>query len=93
VTPSAALADRRQRAREAAFDEPAWQLASADEVNRIAAAIETATRVQITPGLIAAARQIATEQMHDPQAPTDPAERWKVILTAAFRAAGFEVEQ
>lgn len=84
------LADRRQRAREAFYD-------SAGDVNNPAdpleAAIETATRVQITPEIVATTRQVATEQMHDPQAPTDPAERWKVILTAAFRAAGFEVEE
>lgn len=90
MTPSAALADRRQRAREAAYDAAPGNGTVRDATE---AAIDTATRVQITPGLVAAAREIATEQMHDPQAPTDPAERWKVILTAAFRAAGFEVEQ
>lgn len=84
------LADRRQRAREAAYDEPAWQLASADEVNRIAAAIETATRVQITPEMIEA----FGDAWHATQvsgASRRPGDRRRAGLIAAFRAAGFEV--
>jgi hypothetical protein len=81
------LADRRQRAREAFYD-------SAGDVNNPAdpleAAIETATRVQITPEMIEA----FGDAWHATQvsgASRRPGDRRRAGLIAAFRAAGFEV--
>lgn len=80
-----ALDDRRQRAREAALDEPAWNLATTDEVNRIGAAIETATRVKLDDAIVQAARP-----------GVEPGSvmwtRTRAKLARAFAAAGFEVE-
>lgn len=74
-----ALADRRQRARETYYD---TCVAGRDRVEGSAialdAAIETATRVRITPEVRAAA--LAADNIDDG-------------LIAAFRAAGFEVEE
>lgn len=79
-----AIEERRQRAREAAYDQmPVERMASsAWDIER---AIEVATRVQISPDLIRAA-QNATE--------CDPAECDPCIeaaVRAALEAAGFEV--
>lgn len=79
------LADRRQRAIEAACDQ--HTIASPGVGLAIELAVETATRVQVTPELLRVA-QSATE--------CDPAECDPCIeraLIAAFRAAGFEVEE
>lgn len=73
-----AVDDRRQAAREAGQDTAS---VSAVAVNAIDAAIETATRVQITSEIIAAAK------------PTVPWLTEKERLARAFRAAGFEVEE
>jgi len=49
-------------------------------------AVETATRVRVDDEIIAAGEQAARELF------TGPAQR-RAIIIAAFRAAGFEVEQ
>jgi len=76
----AALDDRRQRAREAWHDEFETPGTLAERGARaVEAAIETATRVKITPEILRSASK-----------------GWPVIdeiVKAAFRAAGFEVEQ
>ena len=89
------LADRRQRAREA-FDD-AWNVDPKDPhdgrsgdystwAERLQRAreeaIEAATRVRITPEIVAAARTpwMSQEETHK-------------AVTAAFRAAGFEIEE
>jgi hypothetical protein len=66
------LEDRRQAAREAFWDPQAER--DIDE------AIETATRVQVTDEIIAAAWPL-----------TEPYQEPHKRLVAAFRAAGFEV--
>ncbi len=71
------LEDRRQRAREAFYDR------GYDEFQAVEAAIETATRVRITPEILAAC--------HEPSGYLLPA-YIRDILRAAFEAAGFEVE-
>ncbi|MFA9272612.1 MAG: hypothetical protein ACEQSX_18045 [Baekduiaceae bacterium] len=70
------IEDRRQRAREAYWDSGSGRI-SGDQVGD---AIETATRVRITPEIVAA--------VHRPDLLTD-----EDALRAAFTAAGFEVEQ
>ena len=92
----APLVDRRQSAREAFDDE--WNI-TPGQIDRepwairlqIAreASIETATRVQITPEIIEAARD-AWRQAEGSWA-DDPGPREAARLAAAFRAAGFEV--
>lgn len=81
--------ERRQRAREAAYDEPAWNLATADEVNRIGAAIETATRVQITPEALAAGR--AAWSAASGSWTEDPGPRETARLAGSLRALGLDV--
>lgn len=76
-----ALDERRQRAREAAYDAPNGP-ASGD----IEPAIETATRVRITP-------EIITATLRSVDASPTAAPRYRIAVTAAFRAAGFEVEE
>jgi hypothetical protein len=73
-----ALDDRRQQAREAAHD--GLDLPEIAVRQAIDDAIETATRVQVTPEIIAAARMAGETS-------------WSMteIVSAAFRAAGFEV--
>lgn len=89
VTP---LEERRQRAREAGLD--AWHDALAvpeldDRAgNALDDAIETATRVQITPEVQLAFLAILTQIRSGEEAPT-----CIEALKAAFEAAGFEVEQ
>lgn len=77
------LTDRRQRARETGLDLVTAGGFSPGVLTSagIEAAIETATRVRITPEIMNAAK------------PTVPWLTEKDRLTAAFRAAGFEVEQ
>ena len=71
------LDDRRQQAREAFYD--TLQDGRVDSFNE---AIETATRVRITP-------EIAEAFLTAPG--DDPEDIWEP-LRVAFRAAGFEVE-
>ena len=76
------LDDRRQRALEAGQDAVGmFDQNPAGDV--LEAAIETATRVRITPEIIAAC--------HEPSGYLLPA-YIRDILKAAFEAAGFEVE-
>lgn len=83
---AAELADRRQRAREAALDGIADPTNYSMTVSKaVDAAIETATRVRVTPEIIEAA------QGEWPQ--MTPAGWLGTAIEAAFRAAGFEVEQ
>lgn len=84
-TGSTEVEDRRQRAREAAQDRLAgarYGGVTMDEESAIDIAVEAATRVQITPGLIVAARNVWS---------SIPAEGMRVLLRTAFEAAGFEV--
>jgi hypothetical protein len=75
-----ALEDRRQAAREAYHDatDPPEKFSD----RGLADAIETATRVRITPEIIEAAYPVLGRYLTVEQR-----------LTAAFEAAGFEVEQ
>jgi hypothetical protein len=80
------LAERRQRAREAYHD----GLASIDTTTGMPAvedAIETATRVRITPETVVAFEDQEADRCCDCGSNT------KAGLAAAFRAAGFEVEE
>lgn len=72
------LADRRQRAREAGWD----AIVDVGAREGLEVAIETASRVRVTPEVVEAAR---TPWMTEAETHT--------ALTAAFRAAGFEVEE
>ena len=73
-----ALADRRMSAREAYWDNRQFAEAAAlDE------AIETATRVRVTEEIVEAA-QNAFPVLRD-------VDEGRIMLAAAFRAAGFEV--
>jgi len=80
------LEDRRQRAREAGLDGIAdptkYSMTVAKAVN---AAIETATRVRITPEMI----DVATQK---PGAGRGPTMTMRERLERALTAAGFEVE-
>ena len=83
------LADRRQRAREAAYGAPvASTVARRSRIvsTMISEAIETATRVQLTREVFDAF--FAEGPTGDPDNPN-----WREPLAAAFRAAGFEVEE
>jgi hypothetical protein len=84
-----ALDERRQRAREVFLDEiaPGSQYAR-NAARAIDEAIETATRVRVTREVEDAAEAAAGDTIHD----YDGAEMRRII-EAAFRAAGFEVEQ
>lgn len=84
------LADRRQRAREAYHD----YLSRVETVTGMPAveeAIEVATRVKITPDIVAAARAGWAAPEDAGNWLTDPGPRETARLVAAFRAAGFEV--
>lgn len=72
------LVERRQRAFETGLDYP-----HDDVQGLLDVAIETATRVRITPELLHEARPNAFITMTETRR----------IVEAAFRAAGFEVEQ
>lgn len=84
-----ALADRRQRAREAGYDACAVSMPTESESAAIECAIETATRVRIDADVISAACIIG--KTYSPG--RSPREQVREIIEAAFRAAGFEVEQ
>lgn len=81
------LHDRRQRACEAFADSCHVPYANADTIDEVHAAIdeaiETATRVRITPDIMYACREPSGYLL--PSIIRD-------ILQAAFSAAGFEVE-
>jgi hypothetical protein len=83
-----ALEDRRQAAREAAHDEigDGCTLRS-DAYRAIESAIETATRVRITPEIMNAFNMEAIKSYEEAGGDPDAAG-----LRAAFLAAGFEVE-
>jgi hypothetical protein len=82
---SDALAARRQRAREAAHDAAPYLVRTGPGVAAIDEAIETATRVQITDEVLDAGYpSVLTERDRKLCRP---------LLAAAFRAAGFEVEE
>lgn len=84
------LADRRQRARIAYYDAvPPYQQESS--AGALEEAIETATRVRITPEIVeaACAGWLAAEGSWTEH----PGPRQVARLAAAFRAAGFEVER
>jgi hypothetical protein len=82
------ITDRRQRAREAAYDNPSVS-AAAERSATVSAmlddAVEAATRVKLTYDIVNAA--IAADAPYMMGADIDE------VLTAAFRAAGFEVEE
>jgi hypothetical protein len=76
-----ALEDRRQAAREAGWDATVgWSQESTAAA--LDAAVETATRVRITPEMIDAATRVARGSW-----------TFGPAVRAAFEAAGFEVEQ
>ena len=79
--------DRRQRAREAFWDASAPNLLTG-ATNGIETAIETATRVRITPEIIDAFAEGCGDSIHDFYGGDA-----RTGLVAAFRAAGFEVEE
>jgi hypothetical protein len=78
-----ALNDRRQRSREAFWDTSGGLMSGARD--GVEEAIETATRVRIDEEMIAAAAEFAA-------APGSAKGVYR-MLAAAFRAAGFEVEE
>ena len=83
------LIDRRQRAREAYWDD---MRGLSMRTSGIEAAIEVATRVQITPEIIEAARAGWLAASTDRASwVEEPGPRQYGRLAAAFRAAGFEV--
>jgi hypothetical protein len=86
------LADRRQRAREAFHDTFAGEYSTTADA--LDATIETATRVRVTPEVLAAfgaARRVPSKTSR-PIGGTPHARRIAGLI-AAFRAAGFEVEE
>lgn len=74
-----ALTDRRQRAREAYYDEPEFSIRHLD------AAIEAVTQVKITDDIVSDAMTAV------PRAQAFMIEEIRAMTAAAFRAAGFEV--
>lgn len=72
-----ALADRRQRAREAFWDRYAPEQYD-EQLPALTDAIETATRVKITQDIVDAGNGLPGRY---------------AVIKAAFRAAGFEVEE
>jgi len=79
-----ARSDRWERARDAAYDAPG---AAEAQLPNLDAAIETALRVRIDDEVLAAAVDSFNRDS------IDTATELSVAVTAAFRAAGFEVEQ
>lgn len=77
---------RRQRAREAGLDAAADDGSEFDWGDKLDAAIETATRVRIDDEIVRAALEAVS---------AGPAAfgRYHTAVKAAFKAAGFEVEQ
>lgn len=76
-----ALTDRRQRAREAYYDRYALgdNIGGSARKDAVRECIETATRVRITPEIVAAAEATGDYAYVD-------------MIAAAFAAAGFEIE-
>lgn len=87
---AAGLADRRQRAREAFWDRLAPPPIAANGTGGVTEcldeAIETATRVRLTREIFDAF--FAVKPSGDPDNPN-----WREPIAAAFRAAGFEIEE
>ena len=83
-----ALADRRQRAREAYYDRYALgdNIGGSARKAAVRECIETATRVKLTREIFDAF--FAAGPAGDPDNPD-----WREPLAAAFRAAGFEIEE
>lgn len=75
--------DRFERARDAAYDAPG---AAEAQVPNVDAAIEAATRVRVT-------HEIETSMLHEVDRVGVQHGGIKAGLIAAFRAAGFEVEE
>jgi len=89
-----AVADRRQRAIEAFWDHYDGERdGGAILARQLDEAIETATRVRVTPEIVKAARAGWAAPEDDGNWLTDPGPRETARLVAAFRAAGFEVEE
>lgn len=84
--PLEARTDRRQRAREAYYDACAEPGRVEGSAIALETAIETAMRVRITPEIILA-------YLEAPDPPESDPDMIEEKLRAAFRAAGFEVEQ
>ena len=84
----AALNDRRQLALETGLDKaPYPDMVLSWHAESISASVETATRVKITDEVIALANRVQEET------PGLEHGQMRAALGAAFRAAGFEVEQ
>jgi hypothetical protein len=75
-----------------AFEQAACRPVGRDSLAGIAAAL-AAERVEITDAIIGAAGSQANDLIHRQGDLPEPNERWRLILAAAFRAAGFEVSQ
>jgi hypothetical protein len=90
-----ALEDRRQAAREAGWDVTVgWSQEST--AYALDAAVETATRVRITPEIIEAyrdARADLNREQIQGRPPATPDTLTRAGIRAAFAAAGFEVEE
>jgi hypothetical protein len=80
---SEALGERRQAAREAFHDAAPSDRTARDAAEAAEAAIETATRVQVTPEIVAAGSDADSAHSYGAD--------YGAIIIAAFRAAGFEV--
>lgn len=83
----APLFDRRERAREAYWDEAHAERTGSRDIET---AIETATRVQVDRDVRVAAWQAHEARTAPMEGPDDP--EFVAMLIAAFEAAGFEVE-
>jgi len=94
-----ALADRRQRAREAYYDRYALgdNIGGSARKAAVRECIETATRVQLTPEVVEAAEQAwlgsavnfdSSESLVDWRK-----RRVKLMVREALTAAGFEIEE
>lgn len=87
LTATANLLDRRQRAREAYWDDMRGLSMRTEGIEQ---AIETATRVRVTPELVA----VAYAALGDAAERYFPPERhMRTMIAAALAAAGFEVEE
>lgn len=88
LTEQANLLDRRQRARETFWDRlvppPIAANGTGGLVECLDEAIETATRVRVTPEIVEALRRVTIAR---------GSEQLSQIAAAAFRAAGFKVQE
>lgn len=89
MTATEALADRRQRAREAAHDAATSAAPMYELLAAVDAAVETATRVQVTPEIVDAAYRALGDAA---PAYFPPERHMRTAVAAAFAAAGFEIE-